>query len=145
MDGKKGIIIILLGIFLIILIVGLLIGYFIFSIVDVANNLDPADCEKISGPLERSRKVDCYMDIGIKLADQSICEKITNEQPYVKGKNYCKAIASRDINQCEPLTDYWKDRCKAVLLKDSSYCDVKEGKPSQGCLNAMEFYEPFID
>ncbi len=129
----------------IILIAVFLIGYVIFDILSISQSLDPADCEKISGPLETSRKVDCYTVIGIKLADPSICEKITDQQPYVKGKNYCKAIASRDVSKCDSLEDFRKDRCKAVLLKDSSYCDMKDGSPSQGCMIVMEFYEPYID
>ena len=132
-------------IIIVIVLIFLLITYTILSILIVGESLDPTDCEKITGPLATSRTVECYLDIGIKLADPNICEKITEEQPaYARGKLYCKAVASRNVTNCDSLVDFWKDRCKAILLKDSSFCDMKEGKPSQGCLNTIENYESYI-
>jgi len=115
---------------------------------DFSESLNPLDCEKIEGPFKRSTTVNCYEEIGIKLANSSICDKITDEQPYVKAKYYCKALASRDINQCdslEILNDWRKDRCKAVLMQDSSYCDLdEESKPKYGCEVEMERYSNYI-
>jgi len=138
---------IIIIIFIIVLILVFIAIYLIFNIIKISDTLNPLDCEAISGPLERSRKVECYTNVGIKLADESICEKIETYGlgSYERAKNYCKVLASRDISRCDSLIDFYKDRCKAILLKDSSYCDMKEGKPSQGCLNTMDSYEDYID
>ena len=107
----------------------------------VSDSLDPSDCEKIEGIFKKSATVDCYIAMGIKLADPTVCEKIIDELPYSKSIPYCKAVASRDINNCDSLESWKVGHCKAILTQDISYCDPEK---LEGCKIVVEQFEPYI-
>jgi hypothetical protein len=125
---------------------------FAFSVVKEGSTLNPSDCEKISGALSASRKVDCYLNVGVKLADKSVCEKInintgspSADATYEKAKSYCLALASRKIVSCDVLSSWYKGRCIAILSKDISYCDSGNAGDPDGCKIEVETYLPHIN
>lgn len=129
---------------LILLSVLLTNGCGIQKLSEAEASLDPSKCEEITGLLKKSMTVDCYKDIGMKLADPSICEKITDEHSvYVTTKLYCKAVASRNVSNCDSVPGWRKDRCIAVLTKNVSYCDSHAENP-KACRDTVERLMPYI-
>lgn len=134
------------------LIIGLLFAVFIsviagtiiliiLPLLQANETLDSVYCERIRGPL-RSPRVDCYSNLGMKLAVPTLCQKI-DDPLYLKEKMYCEAVASRDINKCERIPGFRRDFCIAVLTKDISYCDdISQGQG--GCRASVKDLSPYI-
>ena len=100
-------------------------NYECFEKVAIRKN-DYKLCEKIPTPKTLSMPWEgrnhCYQMIAVNTNDPSICENIENlegEEDY--DRNYCKAIASRDISFCDKIViEDLKKYCNRNLLMDTT-------------------------
>jgi len=79
-------------------------------------------CEEIPAPTKSPVRNSCYFTVAVKTKNQSVCENIENLGTYDDiDKNYCKALASRDISFCKEIpSEDFKEYCNRNLLMDTA-------------------------
>jgi hypothetical protein len=79
-------------------------------------------CEEIPAPIKSPVRNYCYFTVAVKTRNQSLCENIENLGTYADiDKNYCRALASRDISLCKEVSsDDFKGYCNINLLMDTA-------------------------
>lgn len=98
--------------------------------------------ESLCNSLTEQSKMNCLQVVAIRKIDESICEKITDDELYETIKKDCfiqVAVHTANVNICDK-TDDKKEQCVARIAMstfDESFCDLLTSEKEM-CLEGIE-------